>query len=55
MAARPHLAGEALTLENIVADYPLGADGQPIQVEAEEPLPAGAVEITSPPESASCG
>lgn len=44
MAARPHLAGEALTLENIVADYPLGTDGQPIQVEAEEPLPEGAVE-----------
>lgn len=44
MAARPHLAGETLTVENIVADYPLGTDGQPIQVEAEEPLPEGAVE-----------
>ena len=31
-------------MENIVADYPLGADGQIIQVEAEEPLPEGAVE-----------
>ena len=27
-----------------MADYPLGTDGQPIQVEAEEPLPEGAVE-----------
>ena len=44
MAARPHLTGAELTVENIVADYPLGADGQPIQVEAEEPLPEGAVE-----------
>ena len=44
MAARPHLTGEELTVENIVADYPLGADGQTIQVEAEEPLPEGAVE-----------
>lgn len=44
MAARPHLTGEELTVENIVADYPLGADGQPIQVESEEPLPEGAVE-----------
>ena len=44
MAARPHLTGEALTVENIVADYPLGADGQIIRAEAEEPLPEGAVE-----------
>lgn len=44
MAARPHLEGAELTVENIVADYPLGTDGQPIQVEAEEPLPEGAVE-----------
>ena len=44
MAARPHLEGAELTVENIVADYPLGADGQPIPVEAEEPLPEGAVE-----------
>ena len=44
MAPRPHLEGEDLTLENIVADYPLGADGTPVPVEAEEPLPEGAVE-----------
>lgn len=44
MAARPHLEGAELTVENIVADYPLGSDGQPIQVEAEEPLPEGALE-----------
>lgn len=44
MAARPHLEGAELTVENIVADYPLGTDGRPIPVEAEEPLPEGAVE-----------
>ena len=44
MAPRPHLEGEELTIENIVADYPLGSDGQPVPVEAEEPLPEGAVE-----------
>ena len=44
MAARPHLTGAELTVESIVADYPLGAEGQPIRVEAEEPLPEGAVE-----------
>ncbi|MCI6054487.1 DUF4127 family protein [Dysosmobacter sp.] len=44
MAARPHLTGSELTVENIVADYPLGADGQVIRAEAEEPLPEGAVE-----------
>ncbi len=44
MAARPHLAGAELTVENIVADYPLGTDGQVIQAQAEEPLPEGAVE-----------
>ncbi len=43
MAPRPHLEGEALTVENIVADYPLGRDGQVLAVEAEEPLPEGAV------------
>ena len=44
MAPRPHLTGAALTVENIAADYPLGADGAPVPVEAEEPLPEGAVE-----------
>lgn len=44
MAARPHLTGAELTVENIVADYPLGTDGQVIRAEAEEPLPEGAVE-----------
>ena len=44
MAPRPHLAGTDLTIGNIVADYPLGADGTPVPVEAEEPLPEGAVE-----------
>ena len=44
MAPRPHLEGEELTLENIVADYPLGEDGTPVPVESQEPLPEGAVE-----------
>ena len=44
MAPRPHLEGTDLTIGNIVADYPLGADGEPVPVEAEEPLPEGAVE-----------
>ena len=44
MAPRPHLEGTGLTIGNIVADYPLGADGTPVPVEAEEPLPEGAVE-----------
>ena len=44
MAPRPHLEGTDLTIGNIVADYPLGADGTPVPVEAEEPLPEGAVE-----------
>ena len=44
MAPRPHLTGADLTVENIAADYPLGADGAPVPVEAEEPLPEGAVE-----------
>ena len=44
MAPRPHLAGTDLTIGNIVADYPLGADRTPVPVEAEEPLPEGAVE-----------
>ena len=30
MAARPTLSGDALTVENIVAAYPLGADGAPL-------------------------
>lgn len=30
MAARPTLSGDALTVENIVAAYPLGADGTPL-------------------------
>ena len=42
MAPRPHLEGTDLTIGNIVADYPLGADGTPVPVEAEEPLPEGA-------------
>ena len=44
MAPRPHLEGTDLTIGNIVADYPLGVDGTPVPVEAEEPLPEGAVE-----------
>lgn len=44
MAPRPHLEGTGLTIGNIVADYPLGADGTPVPVEAEEPLPEGTVE-----------
>lgn len=42
MAPRPHLEGDALTVDNIVADYPLGSDGQVLAVESEEPLPEGA-------------
>ena len=30
MAARPTLSGDALTVENIAAAYPLGADGTPL-------------------------
>lgn len=44
IAARPHLSGEALTVPAILADYPLGADGSRLEVQAAEPLPAGAVE-----------
>ena len=44
MAPRPHLTGAELTVESIAADYPLGADGAPVPVEAEDPLPEGAVE-----------
>lgn len=44
MAARPHLSGEALTVETIVADYALGTDGTVLELQAEQPLPAGAVE-----------
>ena len=36
MAARPTLSGDALTVENIVAAYPLGADGTPL-TELTEP------------------
>ena len=43
MAPRPHLEGAELTVENIVADYPLGSGGEVLAVEAEEPLPEGAV------------
>ena len=66
MAPRPHLEGADLTIENIVADYSLGADGTPVPVEAEEPLPEGAVADCAPrwargswsiwpPGSGSCG
>ena len=41
---RPELMGDDLTVENIVANYPLGADGNVLTVEADEPLPEGAVE-----------
>lgn len=44
IAARPHLGGDALSVENITADYRLGADGQELEVRSAEPLPDGAVE-----------
>lgn len=44
IAARPHLSGGELTVENIVADYRLGADGQELELNAAEPLPDGALE-----------
>jgi len=44
IAARPHLTGDALSVENITADYRLGADGQELEVRSAEPLPDGAVE-----------
>lgn len=44
IAARPHLSGDALSVENITADYRLGADGQELEVRSAEPLPDGAVE-----------
>lgn len=44
IAARPHLAGDALSVENITADYRLGADGQELEIQSAEPLPDGAVE-----------
>lgn len=44
IAARPHLEGDALSVENIVADYRLGADGQELEVRSAEPLADGAVE-----------
>lgn len=39
MTARPALTGNNLTVDKIVADYPLGYDGQPITPDAS--LPAG--------------
>lgn len=44
IAARPHLSGDALSVENIVEDYRLGADGEELEVSSAEPLPDGAVE-----------
>lgn len=44
IAARLHLSGDALSVENITADYRLGADGQELEVRSAEPLPDGAVE-----------
>ena len=42
--SRPELKDSDLTVEKIVASYPLGTDGSVLGVEAEEPLPEGAVE-----------
>ncbi len=44
IAARPHLEGDALSVDNIAADYHLGADGDELEVRSAEPLPDGAVE-----------
>lgn len=44
IAARPHLEGDALSVDNIAADYRLGADGRELEVRSAEPLPDGAVE-----------
>jgi hypothetical protein len=43
MEARPTLAGNALTVDNIVEDYALGTDGNLIAAKSDEPLPEGAV------------
>lgn len=42
MAARPALSGDDLTVDGIVTDYPLGADGQPITPDADLPVDAAA-------------
>ncbi len=42
--SRPELRDSDLTVEKIVASYPLGSDGSVLGVESEEPLPEGAVE-----------
>lgn len=42
--ARPELTGNELTVENIVANYPLRPDGSVLPVESEEPLADGALE-----------
>ena len=44
IAARPHLSGEELSVENLVEDYRLGAGGEELEVSSAEPLPDGAVE-----------
>ena len=41
---RPELTGSDLTVEQIVANYPLSADGSVLPVESAEPLPQGALE-----------
>lgn len=44
IAARPHLEEDVLSIENIAADYRLGADGRELEVRSAEPLPDGAVD-----------
>lgn len=39
MKARPALSGGELTVENIIANYALGSDGQPVTAYSETPLP----------------
>lgn len=43
-AARPHLEGDDLRVERIVADYRLGIDGGELEIQSAEPLPEGALE-----------
>jgi hypothetical protein len=44
MAPRPALTGDALSVENIVADYTVGVDGKPIACSSDAPLPSGAAQ-----------
>jgi len=44
MEARPALSGDALTVDGVVAGYPVGTDGSLIACRSDSPLPDGAVQ-----------